>query len=132
MNKIEQMFYEAFCRICPTQADVIETQVVIGLYKVDFRLKYYVIEIDGHDYHKTKEQREYDYNRERYLQRHGYFVVRFTGTEVFLDADKCVHELADITDAYLELMRRRFPEKKSKRGTTNNGVKKSTIPATVR
>lgn len=110
MNEIETMFFEAFCRICPSQVSELEPQAVIGIYKADFKIRYYVIEIDGHEFHKTKEQREYDYARERYFQKHGYFVVRFMGTEIFLDADKCVRDLVEITEAYLSLMKKRFSE----------------------
>jgi very-short-patch-repair endonuclease len=105
MNEIEQMFYDAFIdeyvnpenKLCCSQE--IEAQVVIGLYKVDFIINgKYVIEIDGHDYHKTKEQREYDYTRDRYLIKRGYVVIRFTGTEVFLQPDKCAVEALLMVD----------------------------------
>jgi hypothetical protein len=52
-----------------------------------------VIECDGHDFHeKTKEQARKDRSRDRSLQDIGYFVLRFTGSEIFEDAEKCVTE----------------------------------------
>lgn len=99
MNEIEQIFYNAFIEeyvnpdngLCFTQD--IETQVVIGIYKVDFLInKKYVIEIDGHEFHKTKEQRENDYTRDRYLLRHGYVPIRFTATEIYLSTHASVVE----------------------------------------
>lgn len=96
MNEIEQTFYDAYMAL--KYADEIQSQAVIGIYKVDFLVSdKYVVEIDGHEFHKTKEQRETDYKRERYLIKRGYIPIRFTGTEVFLEADKCVQEVNDIT-----------------------------------
>lgn len=100
MNEIEQKFYDAFIEeIC----EEIESGVVIGPYKVDFLYETnIVIEIDGHEAHKTKEQRDKDYKRERYLQREGYVVVRFTGTEVFLDAASCAKDVSAIHEVEFE------------------------------
>ena len=90
MNEIEQMFYDAWDEelwnddneLCTDHGIV--SQVVIGIYRVDFVIdEEYVIEIDGFEYHKTKEQREKDYKRERYLMRHGFTVIRFTATEIY-------------------------------------------------
>lgn len=50
------------------------------------------IECDGHDYHKTKEQRTKDSNRDRQLILDGWTVFRFTGTEIF-SKDNCAHDL---------------------------------------
>jgi Uncharacterized protein conserved in bacteria len=103
MNEIEEKFYEAFIK----KGDYgqpkeefdreIKSRVVIGPYQVDF-LAYekFIIEIDGHESHKTKEQRDYDYKRERYFMKQGYIIIRFTGTEVFLEPEKCVDEMLDI------------------------------------
>lgn len=97
------MFYEAFYRALPACIAVnLKYQVVIGIYKADFVFGRFVIEIDGHEFHKTKEQREHDYNRERYLQRRSFFIVRFTGTEIFQNADKCVQEFLEIGAAYVK------------------------------
>lgn len=107
MNNIEQMFWNAYQkRMTENDEDYkLEPQVVIGLHKVDFACEAgfdmkFAVEIDGHDFHKTKEQREKDYKRERYLMRQGYIPIRFTGTEVFLEADKCVDELLEIIESF--------------------------------
>ncbi|WP_042338241.1 endonuclease domain-containing protein [Desulfosporosinus youngiae] len=103
MNKIEEVFFNAYNIIEKTgETDIsynLESQVVVGIYKVDFVYGCCAIEIDGHEYHKTKEQREVDYKRERYLLRHGYTPIRFTGTEVFLDAKKCVLEMLELGES---------------------------------
>jgi very-short-patch-repair endonuclease len=100
MNKIEQMFYDAIMRRYDDFPCEVERQKVIGIYKVDFAHSQIVVEIDGHDFHKTKEQREYDYKRERYLMKNGYVVVRFMATEVYLNPDQCVNEFLDIIGTF--------------------------------
>jgi very-short-patch-repair endonuclease len=87
---IERQFREA----ADGRIDGLEPQQWIGGYRVDFlvRSKRLVIELDGHDYHKTKEQRTNDASRQRKLQSLGYSVIRFTGTEIFKDAALCVEQ----------------------------------------
>lgn len=70
-------------------------QVEFEKYRFDFGIIHtnIVIEIDGHDYHKTKEQRTRDAKRERYLESKGFRVVRFTGSEIYKDTEKCIDEL---------------------------------------
>ena len=104
MNELESKFFQAYIEATgddPDQCDF-TPQKVIGIYRVDFVYGYVVVEIDGHEYHKTKEQRERDYKRERYLIRNGYLPVRFTGTEVFLDPHECVQELLTIMATVLD------------------------------
>lgn len=104
MNKIEQMFYDAFLELENGEDEYettltnyyLEIQKPVGIYKPDFICGGCVIEIDGHDYHKTKEQREKDYKRERYLMKQGYFVIRFMATEVYLNPKECVKEALEI------------------------------------
>lgn len=102
LNPIEQAFLDSYKRSLEeggvqTTFDLIP-QCKIGPYLVDFSFSWCLIEIDGYEYHKTKEQREYDYKRERYFLRQGYCVIRFTGTEVFLDSDGCVKEMLEIAN----------------------------------
>lgn len=91
-SPIERKFWDALSE--NVEYNVIP-QLHIGKYRVDFAIKELriAIELDGHDYHKTKEQRSYDARRERYLQRNGWRVIRFTGSEVWRDVTKCVNEL---------------------------------------
>jgi very-short-patch-repair endonuclease len=79
----------------------IECQKPIGIYIVDFYLVSsfgleYVVEIDGHESHKTKEQRFKDYRRERFLQEEGKTVFRFMASEVYVDALQCAQWVVDI------------------------------------
>lgn len=98
MNEIEQKFYDALMDCDEAITEVIP-QHTIGIYKVDFLLGRCAIEVDGHEYHKTKEQREHDYKKDRYLIRHGYLPVRYMATEVFLDASKCATEVHKISNS---------------------------------
>lgn len=76
----------------------------IGPYRADFvytcgllRRKRFVIEIDGHDYHHaSRGQVRRDYERERYLEANGWQVVRFTGSEIARNADRCAIRFAII------------------------------------
>jgi hypothetical protein len=69
-------------------------QVVVGNYRVDLAIpeKKVAIELDGHEFHKSREQRTSDAQRERYLQRQGWQVIRFTGTEIHKDVLGCIDE----------------------------------------
>jgi very-short-patch-repair endonuclease len=111
-NEIERVFWDAgYFEL--SKYGVIWPQYVIGPYRVDFalfrnpdapRLKI-AIEIDGHDSHKTKAQRDYDSERERYLQRNGWTVVRFTGVQVYRDSPACVRETVQITNEVLHWLK---------------------------
>ena len=59
---------------------LVRTQFRIGRYRADFAFPdcKLIIETDGHDFHKTKEQRTYDAERDRFLSLEGWRVLRFT------------------------------------------------------
>ena len=103
LNPLEQKFFDAFHELREREeinaSLELSPQEVVGIYKVDFLYGKCIFEIDGHEHHKTKEQREYDYKRERYLMRQGYTVIRFTGTEVFLSPKECVKEAIELANA---------------------------------
>ena len=75
-------------------------------YRVDFFIpviyknqenKCFVVECDGHEFHqKTKEQVEKDNIRIRDLQKQGYEVIRFSGTEIWHRPYKCADEILKI------------------------------------
>jgi len=58
--------------------------------------KKYVIELDGHEFHKTKAQRTNDYERENDLKELGYSVVRFTGNQIYNEPLTCVEKMYKI------------------------------------
>lgn len=83
----------------------------IGVFRVDFLVTGYdydfdarevvrrgqvAVEVDGHEFHeKTKEQAQHDKARDREIQRAGYQVFRFTGSEVWRDPIGCAREAVD-------------------------------------
>jgi very-short-patch-repair endonuclease len=56
------------------------------------------VELDGHEFHASKEARKRDASRDRDLMRRGWSVVRFTGSEIFNNVHECAHELVEILD----------------------------------
>ena len=75
-------------------------------YRVDFFIpviyknqdnKCFIVECDGHEFHqKTKEQVERDNTRMRDLQKTGYEIIRFSGTEIWHRPYKCAEEILNI------------------------------------
>ena len=105
MNEIERKFYDAFINesVNPMHklqcSQYIKYQVVIGNYVVDFLINdKFIVEIDGHEWHKTKDQRFSDYKRERHLIRGGFIVIRFMGSEIFIDPRQCAIETLQIVN----------------------------------
>ena len=61
-----------------------------------------VVEVDGHQYHeRTREQARRDKSRDRLFSKHGYIVVRYTGSEIFREVYRAVQELAELIYARL-------------------------------
>jgi very-short-patch-repair endonuclease len=92
-SPLERMFYElAFLDLH------IYPQHPVGKYRLDFAIpdKRVAIELDGHEYHKTKFQRTHDAKRDRWLYGQGWRVLRFTGTEIHQDLDRCIGEICEL------------------------------------
>ncbi len=53
----------------------------------------FAVELDGFEFHSSKKDATRDKSRDRQLISDGYTPVRFTGSEVFADADACVLEV---------------------------------------
>jgi very-short-patch-repair endonuclease len=69
-------------------------QVKAGHYRLDLAdetIKF-AIEVDGHAYHSSKEQIRRDNERQRYLEINGWRMHRFSGSEIFEDAENCARE----------------------------------------
>lgn len=69
-------------------------------YRPDFIVFYagrgVVVELDGHEGHKTRQQRDADARRELWFQERGLSVLRWTGTAVAADAQSCVEQLTSV------------------------------------
>ncbi len=100
IKKCESSIEERFFRVARKLIPDIKPQEPIGQYRVDFAVidKRVVVELDGHEYHKSKEQRTNDAERQRFLQKKGYTVIRFTGNEINKDVNGCVSEVLDILE----------------------------------
>lgn len=81
---------------------LVARQVAWGPFVVDFVMMgrqtsghdlAIVIECDGHDYHeRTKEQAQRDRSRDRYFTKQAVPVLRFTGSELWRSAERCLEE----------------------------------------
>lgn len=83
----------------------IHPQMKVGSYRIDFLITDHneqhgaaiVVECDGHDFHeRTKEQAARDRSRDRFLTLAGFKVLRFTGSEIHRDADKCARDVVEM------------------------------------
>lgn len=67
-------------------------------YRIDFLLEtnslYKIgVECDGLEFHAKKEQYVNDRKRDRYLQKHNIFMMRFSSIEIFKNIDECIKEI---------------------------------------
>lgn len=76
-----------------------QVQIDTTLYRADAVIMYQrgfqnwwpvIVECDGHDFHeRTKEQAAHDRQRDREMQRLGFPVLRYTGSEIYRDPMRC-------------------------------------------
>lgn len=90
-------FGEVSDRICLVpQAKFDPYRIDIAIYHKhhDGREMALAIECDGHQFHeKTKEQAAKDKRRDRFMSKLGWTTLRFTGSEIYNDADACAYEI---------------------------------------
>ncbi len=98
-HKIKDEFFipESKCSvlICP-QHKVLKYRVDFCLYIKDMKsnLHRIVIECDGHDFHeKTKEQASRDKKKDRELQKAGYTIFRYSGSDIYKNIEDIEDEL---------------------------------------
>ena len=93
-SPIELKFFVYAMHLIPN----LRPQVTVGPYRVDLAIpdKRVAIELDGHEFHKTQEQRTCDAKRERYLQKQGWQVIRYTGSEIHRDLSECINDAIQI------------------------------------
>lgn len=91
---------------------IIVPQCRFKSYRLDFFLAFQVfekrygmvIECDGHDFHdRTKEQATSDRARDRAVQSVGLPIYRFTGSDIYNNADKCGDEVFSFIENAREL-----------------------------
>lgn len=111
-SPIERLFWQWAYKAL-SKWGTLTPQVNIKGYRVDFALTdipnvpllKIAIELDGHEWHKTVEQRNDDYRRDRVLMKAGWKVVRFTGAEIYGDCAGCVAEIADLVRVWVKWLR---------------------------
>jgi very-short-patch-repair endonuclease len=83
------------------QGTVIIPQAKVKNYRADFMIVTggngvnvaVAIECDGHDFHeRTKEQARHDRSRDRFFVEQGIIVLRFTGAEIYANANDCAEQ----------------------------------------
>lgn len=80
-------------RVATSKRGSLFAQHVIGTARVDFAIvgdRRIVVDLDGHEFHSSKEQRSADAARDRELGISGWTVLRFTGSEVYQNSAVCV------------------------------------------
>jgi very-short-patch-repair endonuclease len=105
-SPIEEKLYIALeSALKRTRGDYkLKTQEWIGNYRIDIIVRgegaVFAIECDGHEFHeKTKEQAARDKRRDRDLLNIGIPTIRFTGSEIYENADECAREIIDIINS---------------------------------
>lgn len=101
--------------LCGPDLLIIEPQAQIENYRADFLLTYkslnnnsvterrLVVECDGHDFHeKTKHQASNDKRRDREMQKLGYEVFRFTGSDIWKDVFSLAQEAIEMVTGLTE------------------------------
>lgn len=81
----------------------------VGYYRIDLVIKAkgvkIAIECDGRDYHFSPEQIKHDRKKDEFMQRRGWIVLRFTGSQIHRNASKCVDRVEEVLDAYSQRKR---------------------------
>lgn len=71
------------------------TQEPCGRYRMDIVIPKYgiAIECDGEEWHSSPEQKVYDRRRDRFLRKHGWTVLRFSGKQINGKLEKCIERI---------------------------------------
>jgi very-short-patch-repair endonuclease len=103
LTPIEVPFYNALRDTGLTFAVQPRIQGTDRYYRLDFLVFHdghcVAVELDGHDWHKTKEQRSHDAERDRWFAARKIETLRWTGSQVFADPQGCVSELLNVLRA---------------------------------
>ncbi|MDP4084667.1 MAG: DUF559 domain-containing protein [Bacillota bacterium] len=82
-SPIERILYDRL----KANGEYLKTQVPCGKYRIDIALPAYhiAIECDGGAFHDSKEQMIHDSQKNSYLKRNGWKVLRFPGKRIYRD-----------------------------------------------
>lgn len=100
LTPIEVPFYDALRDTGLVFAVQPWIQGVESRFRADFVVFYdggtVLVELDGHESHKTREQRIKDAKRDRWFTARKVQTLRWTGSEVHANAQECVRQLLEI------------------------------------
>lgn len=112
-SPLEEIFFD-YC--VKNELDLIR-QYSVGAYSLDFayldkrniepRFKI-AIEIDGLKYHSYLEQRESDYQRQIVLLMNDWYVIRFTGRQIYKNKQSCFSQLIN----YIDHLQNKYDQKR--------------------
>lgn len=78
-------------------------QFKLGNYTVDFLVEHHptnvniIIECDGHEFHeKTKKQAGHDKKRDRFFTKRGFYVLRYTGSQICENPLEIIKDVEEI------------------------------------
>jgi very-short-patch-repair endonuclease len=94
-SPIEKLMISAFC--CWPDCRPICQHQLAG-YRLDFAFTdvRLAVEIDGHAYHSSKEDRAKDNDRDRNLLALGWHTLRFTGSQIWADSLNCAGKVREV------------------------------------
>ncbi len=76
------------------------TQVPCGKYRIDLavysRGRKIAIEADGKAYHSSPSQLKHDEQKNQFLRKSGWKVIRFTGSEIYRNSKNCVQQVEEL------------------------------------
>ena len=100
--KFDSIFEEEVYDALTKEGFDVDTQIGVSGYKIDLGIydkvtsKYILgIECDGAAYHSSKEARERDIHRQRYLESRGWKIFRIWSKDWWKDSDKEIAKLKD-------------------------------------
>lgn len=102
LSPIEQQFMDAWRVIYSN--DIVPQYNVPGFpYRVDFAFPddKVAVELDGYEYHNSKEQFTKDRQRQRELEMAGWRFIRFSGREIYQDVDRCIRQAYEFWQAIM-------------------------------
>ena len=107
-SPIERRFWDAYISTGLWRAElaglVSQHPVLGGRYRLDFALPQHRvgIELDGYEYHSSRNAFTRDRARQRAIEVAGWRVIRFSGAEINEDPHACVHQAATSVAAFTQ------------------------------
>lgn len=103
-SPIEQQFWAAHQQLALPELSGLVPQHPAGRYRIDFALpgRRIGIELDGFASHSSTKAIASDRQRQRDLERAGWRIIRFGGSEVYHDAAECVRQAAILVRSWTE------------------------------